>query len=74
VADLFSTEAYVNRRHGDGVNVLYSDGSAKWLNRSVFVWSDSGGPPVDYLVKAQGLAESNNPVMDVLWASLYYHQ
>ena len=70
VADLLGTEAHVRTRHRDGVNVLYSDGSARWEPRSVFV-SDDGAGPVDYLAKAQGLGASNNPVLDKLWELLF---
>jgi prepilin-type processing-associated H-X9-DG protein len=70
VADLLGTEAHVKTRHRDGVNVLYSDGSARWQPRSVFV-GDEGAGPVDYLAQAQGLGISNNHVLDRLWESLF---
>jgi prepilin-type processing-associated H-X9-DG protein len=73
VADLLGTEAHVRTRHRDGVNVLYSDGSARWQPRSVFVWDEPGGR-VDYLAQAQGLGAKNNPVLDKLWESLFERQ
>jgi prepilin-type N-terminal cleavage/methylation domain-containing protein/prepilin-type processing-associated H-X9-DG protein len=36
LADLTATVARVERRHRDGVNVLYGDGSAGWVSRDVF--------------------------------------
>lgn len=37
VADLFSSPRRgVDSRHRDGINVLYSDGSAKWVRRDTF--------------------------------------
>jgi prepilin-type N-terminal cleavage/methylation domain-containing protein/prepilin-type processing-associated H-X9-DG protein len=70
VADLLATEAHVKRRHRDGLNVLYSDGSARWQPRSIFVW-DEGSGAVDYLAKTQSLGAANNAVMDTLWESMF---
>jgi len=70
VADLMGTEAHVKTRHRDGLNVLYSDGSARWQPRSIFVWDDGSGP-VDYLAQAKGLGAQNNPVLDRLWESMF---
>ena len=70
VADLMGTEAHVLTRHRDGLNVLYSDGSARWQPRSIFVWDDGAGP-VDYLAQAKGLGAQNNPVLDRLWESMF---
>ena len=57
-------------RHRDGLNVLYSDGSARWQPRSIFVWDD-GAVPVDYLAQAKSLGAQNNPVLDRLWESMF---
>jgi prepilin-type processing-associated H-X9-DG protein len=73
VADLLGTEAHVLTRHRDGVNVLYSDGSARWQPRSVFVWDEAGGR-VDYLAQLKGLGAQNNPLLDKVWESLFERQ
>jgi prepilin-type N-terminal cleavage/methylation domain-containing protein/prepilin-type processing-associated H-X9-DG protein len=70
VSDLLATESHVNRRHRDGLNVLYSDGSARWQPRSIFV-RDEGGQRVDYLAKLQGQSADNNKVLDKLWESMF---
>jgi prepilin-type processing-associated H-X9-DG protein len=62
VADLVTTEAYVLRRHKDGVNVLYGDGGATWLPRSAFV--ENG---IDHLKVPTGIAAGFNSTMDTLW-------
>ncbi len=36
VADLAPTPYFLDRRHKQGMNVAYSDGSSKWVNRTVF--------------------------------------
>jgi len=36
VADLAPTPFFVNRRHKKGINVVYSDGSGKWIDRKAF--------------------------------------
>ena len=70
ISDLLATEAHVKRRHREGLNVLYSDGSARWQPRSIFVW-DEGGQSVDYLAKLQGMSADNNATLDKLWQSMF---
>ena len=72
VADLMGTEAHVLTRHRDGLNVLYSDGSARWQPRSIFVWDDGDGVgPIDRLAQAKGLGAQNNKVLDQLWELMF---
>lgn len=64
-ADLTATVARVDRRHGDGVNVLYGDGSAAWVPRIGF-----NGP----LSKCVALATDSNAdeinrAQDEIWAA-----
>jgi hypothetical protein len=35
-SDIFSTPHRINYRHRTGINVVYSDGSAKWIDRKPF--------------------------------------
>jgi prepilin-type N-terminal cleavage/methylation domain-containing protein/prepilin-type processing-associated H-X9-DG protein len=70
VSDLLGTESHVRRRHRDGLNVLYSDGSARWQPRSIFVRQEASGS-VDYLAKLQGMGAANNEVLDKLWESMF---
>jgi prepilin-type N-terminal cleavage/methylation domain-containing protein/prepilin-type processing-associated H-X9-DG protein len=72
VADLMGTDAHVLTRHRDGLNVLYSDGSARWQPRSIFVWDKGDGSgPIDRLAKAKGLGAQNNAVLDDLWELMF---
>ena len=70
VADLMGTEAHVKTRHRDGLNVLYSDGSARWQPRSIFVWDDGRGPR-RLPGTGEGAGAQNNPVLDRLWESMF---
>lgn len=70
VADLIATEAHVLTRHGDGVNVLYGDGSAKWLPRSVFVYRLDDGTTTDVLKLSKDLSAQNNTNMDYVWTAM----
>jgi prepilin-type N-terminal cleavage/methylation domain-containing protein/prepilin-type processing-associated H-X9-DG protein len=63
IADPVTTEAYVLKRHKDGINVLYGDGSATWLARSAFVVDGQ-----DQLKIPTGIAAQWNSVMDTLWS------
>ncbi|HEY7118284.1 MAG TPA: type II secretion system protein [Tepidisphaeraceae bacterium] len=74
IADLMATEAHVVRRHGSGINAVFIDGSAKWFDRSTFVWDDPSTGPVDYLAKLQDLNAQNNSWVDVIWGSMYSRQ
>jgi len=64
LADLMNTEKHVVTRHGEGLNILYGDGSARWNPRSIFV--EAG---VDYLkVPQEPFAATYNSAMDALWS------
>ncbi len=43
ISDPVSTLPEVTKRHKDGANVGYADGSAKWVPLSVFIVAESGG-------------------------------
>jgi prepilin-type N-terminal cleavage/methylation domain-containing protein/prepilin-type processing-associated H-X9-DG protein len=65
-ADLTATVARVDRRHRDGVNVLYGDGSASWVPRYAFD---------EPLGKCTALATDSNAdeinrSQDAIWAAL----
>jgi len=51
----------VDSRHVTGVNVLYSNGSARWVPRKVF------NVP---LQQNSGLSAANNPAQDAIWQAL----
>jgi len=59
-ADLTAVVARVDSRHKTGVNVLYGDGSAVWIDRSKFN-SDLLGCTV--------INASNNGRQDAIWDS-----
>jgi prepilin-type processing-associated H-X9-DG protein len=72
-ADLLASESHVLRRHKDGVNVVFGDGSASWIHRSVFVYE--GGIPgtdeTDLLkVVKEPFSATYNGRMDQLWGSI----
>jgi hypothetical protein len=51
----------VDSRHGNGVNVLYFNGSARWVPRAVFN---------DALKLNSGLSAGNNAAQDAVWQAL----
>lgn len=57
-ADLTAVPARVNLRHKDGVNVLYGDGSAKWVARALF------NEPLE---ECTAVSEQFNPQQDRIW-------
>jgi prepilin-type N-terminal cleavage/methylation domain-containing protein/prepilin-type processing-associated H-X9-DG protein len=59
-ADLTAVVARVDTRHKTGVNVLYGDGSAVWVDRSKFN---------NDLIGCTVINASNNPRQDAIWAS-----
>jgi prepilin-type N-terminal cleavage/methylation domain-containing protein/prepilin-type processing-associated H-X9-DG protein len=72
-ADLLASEAHVLRRHKDGVNVVFGDGSASWIHRSVFVYEGgiSGTNETDLLkVVKEPFSVTYNGRMDQLWGSI----
>lgn len=60
-ADLTAMPARVDRRHKDGINVLYGDGSASWVARGVFD---------EPLKKCTKLDPEFNDEQDAIWAAL----
>ena len=62
-ADLTATVSRVETRHRVGINVLFGDGSAKWVYRKVF---DADLAPC----VAIDLTGKWNPQQDAIWASL----
>jgi prepilin-type processing-associated H-X9-DG protein len=67
IADLLVTKASVATGHRDGVNVLYGDGSARWFDRSGFVWEGQ-----DLLSDYVGISASyNGEIVDGLWGSMH---
>ncbi len=58
-ADLTALPARLNTRHKTGVNVLYGDGSARWIERSFF---DAD------LMKCTAIVPAANPYQDKIWA------
>lgn len=60
-ADLTALPARVDRRHKDGINVLYGDGSVSWVARTAF-----DAP----LRKCKDLDPEFNDEQDAIWAAL----
>jgi prepilin-type N-terminal cleavage/methylation domain-containing protein/prepilin-type processing-associated H-X9-DG protein len=61
VADLTSLPVRVDSRHRTGINVLFGDGSAKWIDRKAFGAS---------LAQCTSLSTVFNPQQDAIWQSL----
>jgi hypothetical protein len=64
-ADLTAARTRVDTRHGDGINVLYANGSARWVRLSAFVqpdaqWPEPTLPPVSTF----------NVTQDAIWSAL----
>jgi len=51
----------VDSRHRQGVNVLYANGSARWVRRAVFD---------EPLKRNSGMSAANNAAQDALWQAL----
>lgn len=60
-ADLVATPDRIALRHKDGVNVLYGDGSAHWVDRRGFD---------DPLQASPAISPTANPHQDAIWAVL----
>ena len=63
-ADLTAAAARVADRHGDGVNVLYGNGAARWVPLAAFAqpaaqWPEPAFPP----------AATFNGTQDAIWAA-----
>jgi prepilin-type N-terminal cleavage/methylation domain-containing protein/prepilin-type processing-associated H-X9-DG protein len=68
LADLTATEGHVLRRHAEGINVLYGDGGAQWLDRSAFLYVDKNGVRQDALTHATSIEmHVLNHDMDRIW-------
>ena len=61
-ADLVATPARLDSRHVKGINVLYGDGAAVWVDRSTF------NEPLLQCTKSPDAA--TNPFQDEIWKSL----
>ena len=61
-ADLVATASRVDARHERGVNVLYGDGGAGWVDRSTF------NEPLSQCTKSPDVA--TNPFQDEIWKLL----
>jgi prepilin-type N-terminal cleavage/methylation domain-containing protein/prepilin-type processing-associated H-X9-DG protein len=71
-ADLLASEAHVVRRHKDGVNVIFGDGSANWVHRNAWVWDAIPGTEEKDLLKVvkEPFSVQYNSYMDMIWGSL----
>lgn len=61
IADLVAVPARVDSRHRTGVNVLFGDGSGRWMARRAFA-----GP----LSASTSLSPAFNPQQDEIWRAL----
>ncbi|MDB5320687.1 MAG: hypothetical protein JWN40_2318 [Phycisphaerales bacterium] len=64
-ADLTAARTRIDTRHGDGINVLYANGSARWVRLSAFrqpdaQWPEPTLPPV----------ATYNGTQDAIWTAL----
>jgi prepilin-type N-terminal cleavage/methylation domain-containing protein len=64
-ADLSNSSVRINARHVRGINVLYGNGSARWINRSLFDSILTGVPDA-----AGAPNTAHDPAMQLLWATL----
>lgn len=60
-ADLTATPSRVDTRHVKGINVLYGNGSAKWVDRTVFNADLQASPAISPVY---------NPQQDNIWKAL----
>jgi prepilin-type N-terminal cleavage/methylation domain-containing protein/prepilin-type processing-associated H-X9-DG protein len=67
VADLIATETHVQRRHKDGINVLYGDGAATWVDRSALRYDLGDGTYRDVLKELDHMGADMNGKIDSLW-------
>jgi prepilin-type N-terminal cleavage/methylation domain-containing protein len=61
LADLFHTPGRVDTRHRKGINVLYANGGARWIERSSFN---------DLLAQCPAISPAANPYQDQIWTLL----
>jgi len=75
VSDIMSSPTRVRVAHQKGLNVLYADGSAKWVDASAVKNQDDGTTALlDATRPTQGLGSGfvigNNPLVDMAWKRL----
>jgi prepilin-type processing-associated H-X9-DG protein len=72
-ADLLASESHILRRHKEGLNAVFGDGSASWVYRSVF-WYEEGIPGTDekdlLKVVQEPFLPRYNGYMDMIWGSI----
>jgi prepilin-type N-terminal cleavage/methylation domain-containing protein/prepilin-type processing-associated H-X9-DG protein len=76
-ADLLASEAHVLRRHKDGLNAVFGDGSASWIHRSAFVYEEilPGATDKDLLKSAkEPFLGDYNDEMDKIWGSIEFRR
>jgi prepilin-type N-terminal cleavage/methylation domain-containing protein/prepilin-type processing-associated H-X9-DG protein len=72
VSDIISSPTRVRVAHIKGINVLYADGSAKWVDAGTVRYQDDG---TSSLINANdpkgglgsGFQPTNNPLVDMVW-------
>jgi prepilin-type N-terminal cleavage/methylation domain-containing protein/prepilin-type processing-associated H-X9-DG protein len=72
-ADLLASENHVLRRHKDGLNAVFGDGSASWIPRSAFVYDEPlpGATDRDLLKSVkEPFSGDYNGLMDGIWGSI----
>jgi prepilin-type N-terminal cleavage/methylation domain-containing protein/prepilin-type processing-associated H-X9-DG protein len=67
VSDVISSPTRIPIAHRKGVNVLYADGSAKWVDKSVIDKDYDGTILIENM---SGFDVGKNPLIDRLWAKL----
>jgi hypothetical protein len=68
VADIISSPTRLVIAHKKGINVLYANGGAKWVQKDHIQYDDDGRTPL--LDGMSGFVAANNPKVDKLWAKL----
>ena len=67
VSDIISSPTRIPIAHRKGVNVLYADGAAKWIDKSVIDKDYDGTILIENM---GGFDVGKNPLIDRLWAKL----
>ena len=62
IADIFSAPGRVDRRHKKGINVLYANGAAKWVDRGAF--------NKDMMSLPETFSSGHNNTMKRIWKTL----
>jgi prepilin-type processing-associated H-X9-DG protein len=72
VSDIISSPTRIRVAHVRGMNVLYADGSARWVDAGVIKRKDDGTALVDPSRPTQGLGSGFNPAnndnVDLVWS------